>query len=119
MPSQRLSNYLRKFRKLSGLSQEDVAFLLGAQTGAKVCRYERFIRSPGLETALALEVIFKRSVAELFPGLFQRIERGVRDRAGRLAKRKSSADSTRFGVRKHQTLHGIVSSQARSKSQQS
>lgn len=41
MTSQPLFNYLLTYRKRSALSQEEVAYLLGAQSGAKVCRYER------------------------------------------------------------------------------
>src|SRR5439155_21798184 len=87
MPSPELPNYLRANRKRLALSQDEVAFLLGAQSGAKVCRYERFVREPSLETALAYEAIFKRSVSELFGGLYQKVEREVAERAKILAKR--------------------------------
>ena len=77
MASRPLPNYLLSNRKRSALSQEEVAYLLGAQSGAKVCRYERFFREPGLQTALAFEVIFDRPVSELFPGLFQQMQMEV------------------------------------------
>src|SRR5882724_2557980 len=89
MPSPQLPNYLRANRKRLALSQDDVAFLLGSQGGAKVCRYERFVREPSVETALAYEAIFKRSVSELFGGLYQRVEREVAERAKILAERNS------------------------------
>ena len=54
--SHKLQNYLRTYRKRSGLSQDEVAFLLGCQTGAKVSRYEPFARKPSLETLFAYEV---------------------------------------------------------------
>jgi len=88
MSSPRLPNYLRANRKRLALSQDEAAFLLGSQSGAKVSRYECFMREPSLETALAYEVIFKRSVSELFDGLYQRIEAEVTARAKILAKRK-------------------------------
>jgi hypothetical protein len=53
MTSLKNSNYLRSNRKRLALSQDEVAFLLGALSGTKVCRYERFVRTPSLETALA------------------------------------------------------------------
>jgi|SRR6266576_4678451 len=56
--SHKLENYLRTYRKQSGLSQDEVAFLLGCQTGTKVSRYERFARKPSLETLFAYEVVF-------------------------------------------------------------
>src|SRR4051794_13547660 len=73
MSSTPLPNYLRSNRKRSGLSQDEVAFLLGAQSGAKVCRNERFVREPSLATALAYQAIFQRPASELFGGLYEEI----------------------------------------------
>jgi len=56
--SHKLENYLRTYRKQSGLSQDEVAYLLGCQNGTKVSRYERFARKPSLETLFAYEVVF-------------------------------------------------------------
>src|SRR3989442_14855757 len=87
MTSRQLPNYLKVNRKRLAMSQDEVAFLLGAQTGTKVCRYERFVREPSLETALAYEAIFKTSASELFGGLYQKVEREVAERAKMLAAR--------------------------------
>src|SRR6058998_2773242 len=88
MTSPRLPNYLRANRKRLALSQNEVAFLLGTQSGAKVCRYERFVREPSLETAFAFEAIFQRSARELFGGLYQKIEKEVAARAKVLTYKK-------------------------------
>ena len=42
----KLENYLRTYRKKSGLTQREVAFLLGCQNGAQVSRYEKRRRLP-------------------------------------------------------------------------
>ena len=68
MSLNQLQNYLRMYRKLGALSQEEIAFLLGKEGGAKVCRYERFLAQPNLEIALAYAVIFQRPLQELFRG---------------------------------------------------
>jgi transcriptional regulator with XRE-family HTH domain len=81
MVSSQLPNYLLSNRKRLALSQDEVAFLLGTKSGAKVSRYERFTRMPSLETALAFEVIFQRAPSELFGGLYQQIEQEVAARA--------------------------------------
>src|ERR1022692_2737361 len=57
MTSPQLPNHLLSNRKRLALSQGEVAFLLGTESGAQVCRYEQFDRQPSLETALACEVI--------------------------------------------------------------
>src|SRR6202021_2301881 len=64
-----LKNYLRSHRKRSGLSQSDVAFLLGSQDAAQLSRYEKGHRLPKLQTAIALEAIFGVSVGTLFSGI--------------------------------------------------
>jgi len=108
MASHQLSNHVRKYRKRSALSQRDVAYLLGVKSGSKVCRYERFTREPGFSTALAYEAIFQVAVSELFPGLYQRIEAGVRARAKRLMGRKCNGKPRRDSIRRRQTLAAIA-----------
>lgn len=81
MPNSQLPNYLQANRKRLGLSQRDMSFLLGAGSGSMMSRYEGFTRQPSLEIALALEVICKRSVSELFGGLYQKAEKKVTKRA--------------------------------------
>ena len=98
-----------------GLSQEEVSFLLGTPSGAKVCRYERFVRQPSLETALACEVIFQKPVHELFLGLYRQIEQEVVGRAKVLLHRTSRRPSNRQTVQKCQTLRMIVSKHIRHK----
>src|ERR1039457_6727515 len=100
MTSPQLPNYLRANRKRLALSQDEVAFLLGTQNGAKVCRYERFVREPSLATALAYEAIFKRLVSELFPGLYQKVEQEVAARAKPLAAKTDHLKSSQRTARK-------------------
>jgi transcriptional regulator with XRE-family HTH domain len=68
MASHKLPNYIRHHRKRLGLSQEEVAFLLGWNGSAQTSRYEHFCRIPTLQTALALSHIFQTSIYELFSG---------------------------------------------------
>lgn len=108
MTSTKLPNYLRSNRKRLGLSQDEVAFLLGAQKGVKVSRYETFAREPSLGTALAFEAILKRPVSELFAGLYQKVDREVMARAKALAHRSVYQKGTRENVRKLKTLASIA-----------
>ncbi len=79
-----LPHYLRTYRKNSGLSQVDVAFLLGSQSGARVSRYEHHHRQPTLETAVGYCVLFDARIAELFAGLYDDIADDICRRAGLL-----------------------------------
>jgi transcriptional regulator with XRE-family HTH domain len=108
MTSSQLPNYLRSHRKRLAFSQDDVAFLLGTRSGAKVCRYERFVREPSLETIIALEVIFQKPARELFAGLHEKVEREVAERAKTLASRRSSRKPNRQTLRRHQSLVNLA-----------
>src|SRR6266566_9083033 len=66
MPTARLPNYIRRHRKRSCLTQEDVAFLLGSKSSASVSRHERFKQTPDLQTLLAYEILFRTPVRNLF-----------------------------------------------------
>ena len=94
--SSQLPNYLRSNRKRAALSQEDVAFLLGALNGSQVSRYEHFDRMPGLKTALAFEVIYQKPVKELFAGIYKKIEQEVAARARVRAKQENRGKGGRL-----------------------
>jgi transcriptional regulator with XRE-family HTH domain len=104
MPSLQLPNHLVSNRKRLALSQDDVAFLLGTQSGTQVSRYEAFNRTPNLKTALAFEAIFKLSVSELFPGIYQKVEREIAERAKILVEKQQGGKATPRRNRKHDAL---------------
>lgn len=109
MASTQLPNYLLANRKRLALSQDEVAFLLGTKSGAKVSRYERFVREPNLKTALECEAIFQRSVSELFSGMYQQAEQNVAQRAKALAERPQPTKATAQSVRKREALSALAS----------
>src|SRR3954454_6389361 len=88
-----LHNYLRTYRKRTGLSQTEMAFLLGCANGAKVSRYEHGARRPNLATALACEVILRVALPELFAGMYHDVEKQIGLRAVRLLRQMESAPS--------------------------
>jgi hypothetical protein len=69
------------------LSQKEVAWLLGSRQGSNVCRYERFQSVPSLQTAIAYEIIFKASLAQLLPDLYAEVRTLIGRRARTLLKR--------------------------------
>jgi transcriptional regulator with XRE-family HTH domain len=87
MPGKTLSNYLRTFRMRAGLSQDEVAALLGVTGGSEVSRHETFRRMPNLATALRYEAIFGVPVRELFLGEYQKVETELQARAQEIADR--------------------------------
>jgi transcriptional regulator with XRE-family HTH domain len=109
--SHRLPNYLRAHRKRLGLSQNEVAFLLGCRGGSKPSRYENFCRVPALRTALALAVILQVSVQELFSGEYQRVMKAVCRQAQRLEARLNTDQPDRSTARKLALLNKIASTE--------
>lgn len=75
-----LHNYLRRFRKEAGLSQREVARLVG-ETRSNVARHELGLRVPGFETVLRYRVLYDRPVGNLFRGAFEILERETRSEA--------------------------------------
>jgi transcriptional regulator with XRE-family HTH domain len=96
----RIKSYLRTHRKKGGLSQDEMAFLLGYQSGTKISRFERLARHPNLETALACQVVFGIPAHKLFPGVFAKVEKTVTERARLLSDQlRSQRASGRSGLR--------------------
>jgi transcriptional regulator with XRE-family HTH domain len=78
--TKRLDNYLRSYRKRSGLTQSEVGFLLGRKHGAQISRYEKRRRLPPLQIALALEALLGIPVSQLFAGIHEGANDDVRKR---------------------------------------
>jgi transcriptional regulator with XRE-family HTH domain len=114
-PVARLQNYLRTHRRRFGLSQADVAMLLGAVSGTKVSRYENFTRMPGTLTILAFEIIFNQPASELFAGSYDAVRLAVQERARRMMKRAIAQPGKHAGktFRKLDLLRAIVEAKPR------
>lgn len=94
-----LQAYLRTYRKRSGLSQDDVAFLIGSANANNITRHELHSRTPDLRTAFAYEVIFRAPLEQLFAGLYQKVEKETIARARLLAHKTAQTPSRRLSRR--------------------
>jgi transcriptional regulator with XRE-family HTH domain len=109
-----LESYLRTYRKRSGFSQDEVAFLLGCRSGAKVSRYEQRTRHPNIRTVFAYEVIFRAPSSDLFAGVYQKVEKTTRARARLLAQKLADAKPQRTTARKLAILESLAAERANS-----
>ena len=109
----RLKTYLRTFRRRWGLTQTELAFLIGIKSNTLVSRFEELKRTPNLAVAFACEIIFGTSPLELFPGLFDDAQDAVYLRANELYEelQGSSSKATRT---KLDFLEGVLSRSERS-----
>lgn len=106
--SQRLSNYLRTYRKHRGLSQDEVARLIGTGHDGNVTRHENGERTPGLENALAYAAALQVPVTELFAGTYEKVESKVAERAQQLAGELAEREGTPAVSRKLETLETLA-----------
>lgn len=72
--------YLRTHRRIWGLTQHELASLMGFQSAAHVSRIENGKRAPTVEGALACQVLFGIPPSAMFPHAYDLVEeRVVRD----------------------------------------
>ena len=77
-----LPSYLHKLRKQWGLSQPDIASLLGI-TGSALSRFENRSRRPNARLIVGAEVIFGHGAKDVFPAFYRDTERAIVNRARR------------------------------------
>lgn len=72
--------YLRTHRRVWGLTQQELASLMGFESAAHVSRIENGKRAPTIESALACQVIFGIPPSVMFPHAYDLVEeRIIRD----------------------------------------
>ena len=79
-----LASYLRYHRKRSGLSQREIAQLLGYPDQEPVSRHERSRSMPPLIIALCYQAIFRVPVSDLFPGHYEKTKRTIEERLAKM-----------------------------------
>lgn len=108
MSPRQLNNYLRMYRKRIGLTQKELAFLLGFNHPAKISRYERSSQNPRLITVIAYEVVFQTVSRNLFGGLFERVETETRQRIRQLLEMKLECAITKRNQQKISHLEQLI-----------
>src|SRR5262245_10514346 len=77
MTQKTLASHLRFHRRKTGLSQLEVARLIGYVSEDAIVRHEQATSIPPLLVALAYEAIFRVPIAKLFPGMYELAEQGI------------------------------------------
>lgn len=79
--SEAYRSFLRSYRRRSGLTQSELAYLAGLSDGSCVSKFECLRREPDLRTAMACEAILQVSAQDLFPDTADEVELAIRQRA--------------------------------------
>jgi transcriptional regulator with XRE-family HTH domain len=91
MAQSSVGTYLRFLRRRSGLSQRQLARILGSVTAAQISRHERSVTPPSLLAAFGYQAVFQQPVSDIFPGFFHTVESGVEERLGELESELSNS----------------------------
>jgi transcriptional regulator with XRE-family HTH domain len=89
-PSLQHPNRIRQFRLEKGLTQQELAFILGYENASSLSNIETGRQLPSLTTALKLSVALQRLVADIFPNLYEEIREPVVCRRVDLFTRRES-----------------------------
>jgi transcriptional regulator with XRE-family HTH domain len=82
-----MGSYLRYHRKNSGLTQNELAELLGSIGPRQVGRHETAEAIPSFLVAVGYQTVFGASIAELFPGVFDTVRVGIEQRLSEMEDR--------------------------------
>ena len=76
----RISNSLKKYRRIMGYSQKEVAKILGFKSASRISRWERGFAMPGVENLLKLSFLYGTLPAELYADMWNEVREELRDK---------------------------------------
>lgn len=82
-PERRIPNRLRRYRRIMGYDQRDVAFLLGLSSHTRISEWEDGKYAPTLYNLLQLSIIYRTLPDELYYDLRQELIDEIRKRESR------------------------------------
>ena len=107
MKTRKPVNYLRSYRLRWGLSQGELAHLLGWKRAEVVSRIEKKQRPPTLKLVIACFILFGAPAAELFPDISASIEIDVMARVWEMYE-KIQGDPSRKTKMKIELFEGAI-----------
>jgi transcriptional regulator with XRE-family HTH domain len=107
MKTRKPLNYLRSYRLRWGLSQTELAHLLGSKSVGVITRIEKKLRAPTLKVMIGCFIIFGTSAAELFPDISVGVEGDVMERVWELYE-KVQGDPSRKTKMKIELLESAI-----------
>jgi len=86
----RLPNLLRRYRRTRGLTQRDVAKLLGLRTSSRISKWESGACLPSLANAFRLSVVYRVLADALFVDLLRSLRKDINEREKKLSGGKET-----------------------------
>ena len=82
-----INNCLRKYRKVRGLKQKDVAKILGFKSTSMISRWENGVSLPSTQNLLKMAVLYRTIVDALFIDLIREFKRKTLKREQEIMKK--------------------------------
>ncbi|UCI07336.1 helix-turn-helix transcriptional regulator [Mesorhizobium sp. B1-1-8] len=79
--SSNLKTYVRTYRRLHALTQDELALLVGLKSGSSLSGLERNVKVPSASLLISLAYVFAVPVEDVFPAYYEQVIRGVENRA--------------------------------------
>lgn len=85
-----IPNLLRKYRKISGLKQKEVANILGLKSTSRISRWEKGMSIPNFITILKLSVLYRTLIDSLFIDHLRELRKEIREKEQQFYHKKHS-----------------------------
>ena len=82
----RVANYLKRYRKVRGLSQKDVARIMGLRNSNRISRWEKGLAMPSAQNVFKLALIYRTMADALYMDILPALKEEVRAKESALAK---------------------------------
>jgi DNA-binding XRE family transcriptional regulator len=107
MTTRKSVNYLRSYRLRWGLSQGELAYLLGWSRPEVISRVEKKQRAPTLRLVIGCFLLFGTAAADLFPDISEGVETEVMARVWEFYERVQG-DPSRKTKKQIELLEGAI-----------
>jgi transcriptional regulator with XRE-family HTH domain len=77
-------NQLKKYRAIHGLTQTQVAYVLGFSNVTRIGQWEQGHAIPGFVNLLKLSILYDAHLPELYSDIFQELKSDIQQRRGEL-----------------------------------
>ena len=93
MEDGRIPNRLKRYRRLAGYSQKQVAKALALQNTSCVSRWEKGLSVPEMFTLFRLSILYRTNPFHLYQECWQQLKREVSEREEKMHTRRKSDNS--------------------------
>ena len=100
---------MRACRKRAGLTQGDLAYLLGYNSSSEISRYEHAVRKPTIKTSVSYELIFDMPPRDILQTLYNKSRDELISQAQKLKSDLLTRPPTPLLTRRIEFIDALIS----------